>query len=532
MDSTITDLPHISKIQFLDNAGKEIATPREWIPAKIELLAATEDWQEISLTCQGVQLPVYLQKLAGKTRILANWQRSNTGKYLLEFKFRGQVYTQSVTIEPEKISVEAFDTLLEDLDRILPVSIALGLERTGALAGVKFLPPRESTIAQELERLRRTVNGTVGRPGLVKVLQVLAKDHHQVLKSNELWVSLEKARRPQPANLAKALALPNNLAENKLPLQLLDTRVEHSADVYENRLVKHFYTQVYYRLLRLQRIYATKGYLKEVKSLIEMLTKARRAATFLDEVTLPGNLPTQLTMVLLKRPPYRAVLESYLEFNRSATVRLKEPRLDAPLENLPKLYQVWGTLVILDSLLKVATEAGYQTKSQSLLKKDSNGYFVQILPDGQPALILTHPTDKSEIRFIPERTYSRKSETFHSVSFKQRPDIAVELFRPGQPHEVYIFDPKYKLDSENIPDQKSPGRPKKEDIDKMHAYRDAIRDEENRQVVKYAAILYPGKTFKLCKEVQALRAYPGDEELEKSATEIFRGILRGKGTLL
>jgi hypothetical protein len=37
---------------------------------------------------------------------------------------------------------------------------------------------------------------------------------------------------------------------------------------------------------------------------------------------LLAHLPTQFTMVLLKRPPYRAALEGYLESHRSATVRL------------------------------------------------------------------------------------------------------------------------------------------------------------------------------------------------------------------
>jgi hypothetical protein len=35
------------------------------------------------------------------------------------------------------------------------------------------------------------------------------------------------------------------------------------------------------------------------------------------------------------------------------------------------------------------------------------------------------------------------------------------------------------------------GKPKKVDIDKMHAYRDAIRDADDYRVVRFAGILYP-----------------------------------------
>ncbi len=39
-----------------------------------------------------------------------------------------------------------------------------------------------------------------------------------------------------------------------------------------------------------------------------------------------------------------ATLEGYIELHRSVTVRMENTALEAPLENLPRLYQVWGTL--------------------------------------------------------------------------------------------------------------------------------------------------------------------------------------------
>jgi predicted component of viral defense system (DUF524 family) len=48
--------------------------------------------------------------------------------------------------------------------------------------------------------------------------------------------------------------------------------------------------------------------------------------------------------------------------------------------------------------------------------------------------------------------------------------------------------------------------PKKIDIDKMHAYRDAIRDLGDQPVVDSAAIVYPGP---LANTVEASRHFPG-----------------------
>jgi hypothetical protein len=90
----------------------------------------------------------------------------------------------------------------------------------------------------------------------------------------------------------------------------------------------------------------------------------------------------------------------------------------------------------------------------------------------------------------------------------------------GASPRVLVFDPKYKLDGEMpTSEPRTPsdfdvgGRPKKTDIDKMHAYRDAIRDRYGRPVVEYAAILYPGRTVSYSNGLEALRAYPGDAEL-------------------
>ena len=53
--------------------------------------------------------------------------------------------------------------------------------------------------------------------------------------------------------------------------------------------------------------------------------------------------------------------------------------------------------------------------------------------------------------------------------------------------------------------------PKKTDIDKMHAYRDAIIGEDGMRAVDYAAILYPGPSQHFGGNIAALRAVGGDE---------------------
>ncbi len=162
--------------------------------------------------------------------------------------------------------------------------------------------------------------------------------------------------------------------------------------------------------------------------------------------------------------------------------------------------------------------------SHHLVGRDATGLYVRILPDGRPAVVLHHPEPDVTVEAIPERTYRRKG-ALHSISYPQVPDLALEVRRPGEPAAVWLFDPKYKLDGEGEEGEIG-GRPTKVDIDKMHAYRDAIRDETGIRVVRYAAILYPGPHVEFGSEIAALPAYPSSEgALQDHLRDVLRTAL-------
>ncbi|MDQ3694440.1 MAG: restriction endonuclease-like protein [Chloroflexota bacterium] len=508
MDSPPTSV----RLRLIDPSGAELAAPVEWTPALIELLIDSAAWEAAQLTLQGDPIPVSLRRIDGQARVVAEWPRSGPGRYRLRLITDGESDEQILTIAPRKIGFDAYRRLLDDLETRLPVIVALGLQRAGGLAGIRLPPPGQTTLAQELVRLRRATLGVPGRPGLVPALAALAGDPHRMLRSSEFWVRQERARRPHPARLAQAVARPHNWDAAGRPLHVLDSRVDPTADVYENRLVAAFTTEVTLRLRRLVRIFATTGPATlhaEGESLLRQVTLARRQAAFLNDVSPPSSLPTRTTMVLLKRPPYRAALAGYLELHRSVAVRLEEPALAAPLENLPALYQVWGTLHILTALLDVAAMLEFRVTGQRLTGRDQEGVFVRVLPDGQPAVELARQ-DGCTVRLVPERTIGRTGP-LRSISLPQRPDVAIAIERPGRPTEVVIFDPKNKLDGEMIEDI-GDGKPRKADIDKMHAYRDAIRDASLARVVSYAATLYPGPEVRYADGIEALSAYPDRAE--------------------
>jgi predicted component of viral defense system (DUF524 family) len=484
----------------------------------VEVDIAGDQWQAAKLERNDRPLPLSLRELGGVERVVAEWPWSGTGHYELRLSLPGAA-TERVTwtVQPAKITTSAYLQMLEALELRLPVSIALGLQRLGALTGLRFREPGESTIAQELATLRRAIDGSPQRPGLETILPLVARDPHRVLSSSEAWVPRAQARRVNPSSLPRAFAGGSNLASDRLPWKLPEARVAESVDNFENRLLATFHEQTAQRLEVLkQAIHGEPSSERRTRlsancdQLWEKLVQGRRSAAFLDQVKRLSHQPDQPSMVLLRRPEYRYALEGYMELNRSTVPQLHSPHLEAPLEGLPALYQTWGVLQVLDVLLEAAKANDFGKAQQRIVSHDPSGTFVRVLRNGKPAVTARRAADGTEVRLIPQRTYTDKGLDYRSISYRQEPDIAIEVERPGRRPRILLFDPKYKLNSDLSSGK--PQRPKKDDIDTMHAYRDAIRNPARERVVEFAAILYPGPAKTYDAGLRALSAVPDNEE--------------------
>lgn len=519
MDSPATS----PSIRFLDLKGTPVDSPKEWKEALIEVQIVPAVWTFLDLTINDSPQEISLRQLNGQTRVIADWPRSNAGTYNVKVRWGDSSICRRTTVTPTKLSAKSFEAMITDLESKLPAAITIGLQRSGGLAGLSLLSPDETTVSAELVRLRRAVQGNLTRPGLAAVLTGLAQDPHQVLRSEELWTPFHRARRPHPARLIHAVRFPANMVDERFPTRVIDTRVHPTFDVYENRLVRLFHDQVFLRFWQLERILSRSApgqvVMDELIALRSILQRARREATFLDDVQATPHLPTQITMVLLKHPTYRAAFEGYLELNRSIAARLDEPALDLPLENLPMLYQSWGTLVACNAVLDVAVDSGYRLDFQRLVHHTRNEVFIRMIPAGKVALRLVQPENGSTISLTPEKAFTSTSSP-RSVSFMQVPDITIQIDRPSGDVELILIDPKYKLDSEIGANPTVDGRPKKTDIDKMHAYRDAIRDNVGRHLVTEACTIYPGPAVHYTDGLQALSGVPGSDTLYRSISRL------------
>jgi hypothetical protein len=472
-----------------------------------------EGWRQLRLDRDDRELALYQRFFAGEWRIVADWPLSGTGDYELRLTHAdGRTERRRCRIESTKIGTGAYVELLTDLESRLPTSIVLSLKRLGALTGVQVQEAGESALGEEMVKLRRAIDGAGSRPGLAAILGQVARDPYRVATATHAWVDRDRARRVDPNLLCQAVAAGGNLDGAGLPLRLPEARTQESVDVYENRLLKTFKRQVELRLGRLEA--ALRGRptgasrdraLSECEELRQRLAPAAREASFLAEVESLRQVPERVTMVLLNNPAYHGALEGLLDLHRRAGVRLDEPKLEAPLEQLPSLYETWGALQAIDVLLALAAELGFDSRRQQIARREPGSVFVRVLPGNRAAVELRREADETVVRLFPQRHYQPQATPFGSTSFLQRPDVAIEVERSGNAAEICLFDPKYKLASGGDGE----GRPKKEDVDTMHAYRDAIRDAEGRRVISHASILYPGESRDFGEGLGAISALPG-----------------------
>ncbi len=500
---------------FIDEAGSPIDAPPEWVPAFIEVAVPPAAWEEVSVAVQGRQLSPQVRRLGGLGRVVVPWERASAGRYHIEVRAGERRAAVTVVVAPAKITQAELEEIVTDLETSLAPTIALSLQRMGAFAGLTINPPGETTLAAEAHRARVAALGDAATRGLVSLLPAIAADPHRMLRTDEPWVKAERARRPSPTRLAAALARPGNLGPGFAPLSLADRRVQHTCDVYENRILRLFEEKLAARLRRLELAAVKLGagaVRDEISGLRRQLGQATARASFLGEVQLAVSGVHQVSMVLTRRPDYRAMLEAFQRYQRHVTVVVDDPALDAPFESVPSLYELWGTLQVALALVVVAERLGYRVEYNELVRHRAGD--LRLVTRGA-RVVLRHPASGARVEFSEQPTYGTGVTGLHSISFQQVPDMAIEIRRPEAEPDLYLFDPKYKLMlvvAGEGEEELFPGGPKKVDIDKMHAYRDAIRRPDGGHAVRYAAILYPGESRSFARGIEAVRCRPGAAE--------------------
>ncbi|OBI89889.1 DUF2357 domain-containing protein [Mycobacterium asiaticum] len=245
------------------------------------------------------------------------------------------------------------------------------------------------------------------------------------------------------------------------------------------------------------------------------------AHPLLREVGPLRRMPTS-DQVLLKRSGYREVFRTFAMTESGPILRIDRPDMNdvfaASQRNVATLYEFWCFLALVDSLGRVCGED--RTARAFTVAGDGTSMTLRSGEASKLSWAVSRGGRRLDVEVFFNRTFARGDDRRGSWSQAMRPDCSVRI-RPvdstpsrvsTQELEVWLhFDAKYRvdnllaqltLDSGEPPEEStSSGGAKREDLLKMHAYRDAI----SRTAGAY--VLYPGS------EIVNFQPHPGFKEL-------------------
>ena len=221
--------------------------------------------------------------------------------------------------------------------------------------------------------------------------------------------------------------------------------------------------------------------------------------------------------VLLQREGYRDVYRAFLQFELAAQLSWEggEDVYGAGQRNVATLYEYWAFLQVALVLSKLC---GKQFDFANLFSLKENELNLE-LRRGR-SIVLTGSVSRFSRTILLElcfnRTFSAGRESAPSWSKEMRPDCSLRL-RPDRSlgdeiDDVWVhFDAKYRVDrlteifgqvenaeESGLASTQSSSYAKRDDLLKMHAYRDAIHRSAG------AYVLYPGDSDEQCKKFHEL----------------------------
>ncbi len=354
----------------------------------------------------------------------------------------------------------------------------------------------------------------------------IRRDPHRVLEQFIEIVPTAFASSLGPTDLINLILNPGNLLKTcktppkwpqvmgkYVPKRISQKNYEDTLDTPENRFVKYF-LELLNELLIEMNIYIDshdiEGYPAEKTKEYAEIIQDYIFAGWLKEVGELYNMPSN-SQVLQKREGYRDILDYFLIFEFEFNFQCEEITDDIKgyQKKLSQLYEYWCYLKLIKILSKLQNT---KTTYESIFDFNKKEWSIKIKSGKESSQ--NFKIDEYDLELTYNNTFRRNNPECHAYALPMRPDYSL-TFKSNNIKFLLHFDAKYKCDIKTSFI--------KDDIYKMHSYKDAIANSLG------AYVLYPGRIQKIYPEysgniipsVGAFSLTPGKSETDEDKLEKF-----------
>lgn len=327
---------------------------------------------------------------------------------------------------------------------------------------------------------------------LPSVCEYLSRNLYSLLENTVELIPTPLASNIGASEIAELSSNPHHISETTekysiynyenthyVPLMINEVKYLDNIDVPENRFYKYFLEFIRDLIVEL---YHENPDEKQVKLSLEKyndIINSILSHRYFKDISRLDYVPLN-SQVLQKKEGYREILQYYLMFEFGLKISFDELTNDFKgyQKELDKIYEIWNYFQLIEIVNSLTgSDINFETfvdmEKWSISLENMNivdTFNPLIIDDKKIKIILMYNHE-----FKPSKTY--ENGVFSTYSEQLKPDYTIVL-KYGDTVKLIHFDAKYKLDKESY---------KKEDIHKMHAYKDGINDSLG------AFILYPGE---------------------------------------
>lgn len=280
---------------------------------------------------------------------------------------------------------------------------------------------------------------------------------------------------------------------NSIALEIPTSIKEETSDTPENRFVKYVLEAFHFFCEEILLKSKNNSRLHKEAQLISNKLVSFLQHNLFKEVSRPTTIKLN-SPVLQKKLGYRKVLKTWLMFDLAAKLVWEggEDVYSAGSKNISKLYEYWLFFKVLEAVKETFEINSDEYKKLISTTDDTLG--LKLKEGKQVALNGNYLSKERElsIQFTYNKTFSSSKELSSEGSWtlQMDPDYTLSIWpkalskKSAEKEEQIVhihFDAKYK-----VKNKKDNSKFKRDDIIKMHAYKDAIKRTAG------AYILYPG----------------------------------------